>query len=52
MASMTWRGFWAEAARTMLTAAFVAEVVDRIEHEAAREAARAWVESRLALVAL
>jgi Fe-S cluster assembly protein SufD len=31
-----------------LTQAFVAEVVERIEHEGAREAARAWVERRLA----
>jgi hypothetical protein len=37
---------WAEA-RAMLTAAFLAQVVDRIEHEGAREIARAWVEARL-----
>ncbi len=31
----------------MLTEAFVGEVVDRIEHEGAREVARAWVAERL-----
>ena len=45
------RGIPLEAARTMLTAAFVSEVVERIEHEAVRGAARAWVERRLAQVA-
>jgi Fe-S cluster assembly protein SufD len=37
---------WAEA-RAMLTAAFLAQVVDRIEHDGAREIALAWVEARL-----
>jgi Fe-S cluster assembly protein SufD len=41
------RGIPEGEARAMLTAAFVGEVVDRIEHEAAREAARAWVAERL-----
>ena len=41
------RGIPEPEARAMLTAAFVGEVVDRIEHEAAREAARAWVAERL-----
>ena len=41
------RGIPAQAARAMLTEAFVGEVVDRIEHEAAREVARAWVAERL-----
>jgi Fe-S cluster assembly protein SufD len=45
------RGIPLEAARTLLTGAFVAAVVDRIEHEAVREAARLWVEQRLQLVA-
>ena len=34
-------------ARAMLTEAFVGEVVERIEHEPAREIARAWVAQRL-----
>jgi Fe-S cluster assembly protein SufD len=42
------RGIPREAALALLTEAFVAEVVERIEHEGAREAARAWVERRLA----
>jgi Fe-S cluster assembly protein SufD len=41
------RGIPAAAARTLLTEAFVAEVVERIEHEAARTAAAAWVGRRL-----
>lgn len=41
------RGLPLAAARAMLTRAFVAEAVDRIEHEGAREAARGWVERRL-----
>ena len=41
------RGMDAEAARALLTEAFVGEVVDRIEHEGAREAARTWVAARL-----
>ena len=41
------RGIPEGEARAMLTQAFVAQVVDRIENEPAREAARAWVASRL-----
>lgn len=41
------RGLPAERARAMLTAAFVGEVIDRIEHEGAREVARAWAEQQL-----
>jgi Fe-S cluster assembly protein SufD len=41
------RGIPAAAARTLLTQAFVAEVVERIQHEAAAAAAGAWVERRL-----
>ena len=41
------RGLPPEAARALLTEAFVGEVVDRIDHEGAREAARAWVAARL-----
>ena len=41
------RGMPPEAARALLTTAFVAEAVERIEHEPARDAARAWVERRL-----
>jgi Fe-S cluster assembly protein SufD len=41
------RGMPEAEARALLTEAFVGEVVDRIEHEAAREVARAWVARRL-----
>jgi Fe-S cluster assembly protein SufD len=41
------RGMPLDLARAMLTAAFVAEAVERIEFQPAREAARAWVERRL-----
>jgi Fe-S cluster assembly protein SufD len=41
------RGIPALDARAMLTEAFVGEVVDRIEHEGAREIVRAWVAERL-----
>jgi Fe-S cluster assembly protein SufD len=41
------RGIPEADARAMLTEAFVGEVVDRIEHEGAREAVRAWVAERL-----
>ena len=41
------RGIPEAEARAMLTEAFVAEVVDRIEHAGAREAAHAWVADRL-----
>lgn len=40
------RGVPAAEARALLTEAFLVEVVDRIEHAAAREAARAWVAAR------
>jgi Fe-S cluster assembly protein SufD len=41
------RGVPEDEARALLTEAFVGEVVDRIEHEGAREIARAWVAERL-----
>ena len=41
------RGLPLAAARALLTEAFVAEVVERIEHEAARVAAAAWVARHL-----
>ncbi len=41
------RGIPEAQARAMLTEAFVAEVVDRIEHDGARDVARAWVAARL-----
>ena len=41
------RGIPGDEARAMLTEAFVAEVVDRIEHEGAREVVRAWVAEKL-----
>jgi Fe-S cluster assembly protein SufD len=41
------RGIPEAAARAMLTEAFVAEVIDRIEHDGARNVARAWVAARL-----
>jgi Fe-S cluster assembly protein SufD len=45
------RGLPLPAAKTMLTEAFVAEVVDRVEHEAAQAALRGWVERRLEAIA-
>jgi Fe-S cluster assembly protein SufD len=45
------RGIPEEAARAMLTEAFVGEVVDRIEHEGAREVVRAWVAERVGVQA-
>ena len=39
------RGIPEDEARAMLTEAFLGEVVDRIEHEGAREIARAFVAS-------
>jgi Fe-S cluster assembly protein SufD len=42
------RGIPEPEARALLTEAFVGEVVDRIAHEGAREAVRAWVAERLA----
>jgi Fe-S cluster assembly protein SufD len=41
------RGMPQDVARALLTAAFVGEVIDRIEHEAVREAAQAWAAQRL-----
>ena len=41
------RGIPEAEARAMLTGAFVGEVVDRIEHDSAREVAQAWVAERL-----
>jgi len=41
------RGIPDAVARAMLTEAFVGEVIDRIGHEGAREAARAWAVKRL-----
>jgi Fe-S cluster assembly protein SufD len=41
------RGIPEAEARAMLTEAFVGEVIDRIEHEGAREVVRAWVAARL-----
>lgn len=41
------RGMPEDVARAMLTEAFVGEVVDRIDHEGAREIARAWVSAQL-----
>ena len=41
------RGIAEPEARAMLTEAFVGEVVDRIEHEGAREVVRAWVAEKL-----
>jgi Fe-S cluster assembly protein SufD len=41
------RGLPEPAARALLTEAFVGEVIDRIEHDGAREVVRAWVAERL-----
>jgi Fe-S cluster assembly protein SufD len=41
------RGIPDAEARALLTEAFLGEVVDRIEHEGAREVVRAWVAQRL-----
>ena len=41
------RGMPLEVARAMLIEAFLGEVLDRIEHEGAREACRAWVAGKL-----
>ncbi|MBT9473026.1 MAG: Fe-S cluster assembly protein SufD [Pseudomonadota bacterium] len=43
------RGMPEEVARALLTEAFVGEVIDRIEHEGAREAARLWAAKGLGL---
>jgi Fe-S cluster assembly protein SufD len=45
------RGIPEAEAKAMLTEAFVGEVVDRIEDEAAREVARGWVADRLKALA-
>jgi len=45
------RGIPEAEARAMLTQAFVGEVVDRIEHDGARDVARAWVAKQLGAVA-
>ncbi len=44
---MRQRGIPEPDARALLTEAFVGEVIDRIGHEGAREAARAWAAERL-----
>lgn len=44
---MQQRGLPAEEARALLTQAFLFEVVDRIEHEGARELVREWLGARL-----
>ena len=44
---MQQRGIPAEEARALLTQAFLFEVVDRIEHEGAREVVREWLTARL-----
>ncbi len=41
------RGIPLAEARAMLTEAFVGEVIDRIEHEGARDIARAWAAEKL-----
>jgi Fe-S cluster assembly protein SufD len=41
------RGMPEDTARALLTEAFIGEVVDRIGHEGARDAVRAWVADRL-----
>lgn len=44
------RGIPLEDARALLTTAFVGEVVDRIEHDGAREVAAAWVARQMGIV--
>ncbi|HEV2083263.1 MAG TPA: Fe-S cluster assembly protein SufD [Brevundimonas sp.] len=44
---MQQRGLPAQEARALLTQAFLFEVVDRIEHEGAREVVREWLTARL-----
>ena len=44
---MEQRGLPADVARSLLTEAFLMEVVDRIGHEGARERVRAWLTERL-----
>ncbi|RYG17318.1 MAG: Fe-S cluster assembly protein SufD, partial [Caulobacteraceae bacterium] len=36
-----------DEARALLTQAFLIEVVDRIEHDAAREVVRSWLTAKL-----
>jgi Fe-S cluster assembly protein SufD len=44
---MQQRGLPADEARALLTQAFLIEVVDRIDHEGAREVVREWLTARL-----
>jgi len=44
---MQQRGLSADEARALLVQAFLIEVVDRIDHEGARERVREWLEERL-----
>jgi Fe-S cluster assembly protein SufD len=44
---MQQRGIPADEARALLTQAFLFEVVDRIDHEGAREVVRSWLTARL-----
>lgn len=44
---MQQRGIPSEEARALLTQAFLIEVIDRIEHEGAKEVAREWLTARL-----
>jgi Fe-S cluster assembly protein SufD len=44
---MQQRGLPADEARALLTQAFLLEVVDRVDHEGAREAVRTWLTQRL-----
>jgi len=44
---MQQRGIPADEARALLTQAFLIEVVDRIDHEGAREVVREWLTARL-----
>jgi Fe-S cluster assembly protein SufD len=44
---MRQRGIPEPQARALLISAFVGEVIERIEHEPAREIARVWAEQRL-----
>ncbi len=41
------RGMPADVATALLTEAFIGEVIDRIEHEGARDVVRAWAAERL-----
>jgi Fe-S cluster assembly protein SufD len=45
------RGLPESEARALLTEAFLGEVIDRIEHEGARDIARAWLANRLGALA-